>query len=454
MRHWLNRLEQPVDPASLVFFRISFGLLLLWDVFRYFAAGWISSYYLDPEFLFKYYGFEWVRPWSGNGLHWHFGLLGVLSIMIIIGAWYRLAICLFTVAFSYIYLLDQARYLNHFYLVIVISMLMCFLPASRSWSFDAWRRGSLRGDDAIPLWAVMSIVTLYEVVLLYAGIVKINPDWLGGQPLRLWFSDRAETPIVGPLIAGDWAIYAASWGAIALHLIGAPLLLWKKTRLAVFLVYSCFHVTNAFVFNIGIFPWITLAGTLMFFSPDWPKQLWARLTRSPLPASPMQTSTKGTLTPVLVITLLLFFTWQILMPLRHYAYPGNVAWTEEGHRFAWRMKLRTKRGHVRYHVLDPESGQSWEVNPSDYLTKRQVRYAGTRPDMILQFAHYLARKWEFEKGVNNVEVRVSAWCSLNGRDPQLLIDPQVDLTKVKRELWPPADWIMPLVDMTGLIPDQ
>lgn len=446
MRLLQKWLRQPVDPASLAFFRVCLGLLIFWDVLRYFLAGWISRYYLEPAFLFKYYGFEWITPWSGNGLHWHFAGLGLLSIMITLGAWYRLAIISFTLAFSYIFLLDQARYLNHFYLLISICVLMCFLPAANSWSIDARRRGSWRGDSSIPRWSVLSLVLLFEVVLLYAGIVKVNPDWLAGQPLRLWFDDRADWPFVGQYIQGEWAIYAASWGAIALHLLGAPLLLWHKTRFAVFLIYACFHISNAMVFNIGIFPWMTLAGTLMFFSPDWPKNIWTKLVRQEFKPPHFDVALHDSPSKLLIASLLLFFVWQIFIPLRHHVYPGNVAWTEEGHRFAWRMKLRTKRGHARFHVKDPQSGRIWEVNPSDLLTRRQNRYTAARPDMILQFAHELARKWEVEKGIANVEVRATVWCALNGREPQLLIDPAVDLIKVERVLWPAAEWVLPLTD--------
>ena len=32
---------RPVDPASLVFFRIAFGLIMMIEVYRYFTKGWI-----------------------------------------------------------------------------------------------------------------------------------------------------------------------------------------------------------------------------------------------------------------------------------------------------------------------------------------------------------------------------------------------------------------------------
>ena len=48
---------RPVDIASIVFARISFGLLILWEVCRYFSHGWIHDYWIEPEFHFGYLGF-------------------------------------------------------------------------------------------------------------------------------------------------------------------------------------------------------------------------------------------------------------------------------------------------------------------------------------------------------------------------------------------------------------
>ena len=35
---------------------------------------------------------------------------------------------------------------------------------------------------------------------------------------------------------------------------------------------------NHFLFNIGIFPWVAMAGTLLFLEPDWPRRA-ARFTK-------------------------------------------------------------------------------------------------------------------------------------------------------------------------------
>ena len=98
-------------------FGVLFGALMLWEVGRYFSHNWIELYYIEPKFHFTYYGFSWVRPWPGEWMHVHFLALGVLAVLILVGLCYRIAAALFFLGFTYVFLLDQARYLNHFYLV-------------------------------------------------------------------------------------------------------------------------------------------------------------------------------------------------------------------------------------------------------------------------------------------------------------------------------------------------
>ena len=86
---FLHRLFEPVDIASLVYFRIAFGAIMLWEVLRYFESDWVHRYYIDPTLYFPYYGFGWIRPWPGNGMYLHFSGLGVLAIWIMLGLWYR-----------------------------------------------------------------------------------------------------------------------------------------------------------------------------------------------------------------------------------------------------------------------------------------------------------------------------------------------------------------------------
>jgi hypothetical protein len=62
--------------------------------------------------------------------------------------------------------------------------------------------------------------------------------------------------------------------------------------------------------------------------------------------------------------------------------------------------------------------------------------------MILHLAHYIADEYRKQFG-RDVEVRALVLTSLNGRKPQLQIDPTVDLAKIPRGLFHRRDWIMP-----------
>lgn len=146
---------------------------------------------------------------------------------------------------------------------------------------------------------------------------------------------------------------------------------------------------------------------------------------------------------LIVAGLGVWLAFQVLYPLRHLLYPGSPSWTEEGHRFAWQMKLRDKRGTARFEVRDPQTGRVWQVDPRDYLTRRQAWNMPVHPDMVLQFAHYLAEVWRRDHGVPDAEVRATVLASLNGRRRAPMIDPDRDLAQVERNLLH-ADWILPL----------
>jgi hypothetical protein len=272
----------------------------------------------------------------------------------------------------------------------------------------------------------------------------------------MWLARRSDMPFFGELFLQDWAVAVAAYGIVLLHILGAPLLLWRRARIYVFIMYACFHTLNHFVFSIGIFPWLTLFATLIFFDPDWPKQLWRKLktlfgasesgreVATGVSASPAANWLPKPMTQNLILAGLgIWLGYQVLMPLRHLLYPGAVSWTEEGHRYSWQMKLRDKQGSAFFYVSDPQSGQTWQVHPIAHMNARQARKMATRPDMILQFAHYLADVWRTQYNVPAPEVRVVTRVSLNGREPVPMIDPDVDLAKIERTLQH-AHWILPL----------
>src|SRR5687768_18502558 len=78
-------LFKPVDISFLVFFRILFGGIMLWEVYRYFTYGWISRYFVEPAVTFPYYGFSWVQHWPGRGMYIHFFVIGLAADCVSLG---------------------------------------------------------------------------------------------------------------------------------------------------------------------------------------------------------------------------------------------------------------------------------------------------------------------------------------------------------------------------------
>jgi hypothetical protein len=438
-----DRLFRPVALESLALFRIAFGAVMVWEVFRYFTADRIRRFYVEPGFLFSYYGFEWVHPWPGPGMTIHFALLGVLALFVLLGLFYRVSAALFFLGFTYVFLLDQSRYLNHFYLVCLISFLMILVPAHRCWSLDA-RWGFTRRSETAPVWTWWLLRAQIGLVYFFGGVAKLNSDWLQGEPVRGWLADRAGLPVVGPLLASAAMVWVFAYGGLLFDLLVTPALLWRRTRPWAFAVAMLFHLTNAFVFRIGIFPWFMMAATTLFFEPDWPRRWLPRWQRGNAPSASANFDLEPSPAVRAAISCLIaaYLAVQVFVPLRHLLYPGDVSWTEEGHRFSWRMKLRSKQGETQFFVTDPARGDTQIVDPAKYLLPSQLDEMSTRPDMILQFAHHLAAEAR-RGGATQVEVRALARVSLNGRAPHLLIDPRANLAAQPRHLGPAA-WITPL----------
>jgi hypothetical protein len=146
----------------------------------------------------------------------------------------------------------------------------------------------------------------------------------------------------------------------------------------------------------------------------------------------------------MAVLLGLHFAIQLALPLRAFAYPGELFWTEQGYRFSWRVMLMEKAGYATFRVHDPATGRRWEAAAYEHLTPNQEKMMATQPDMILQFAHHLEDTYR-QQGIADVEVRAAAHVTLNGRRSRLLIDPDVDLTEIEPSL-AHKDWVLPLAD--------
>ncbi|MEC3965075.1 HTTM domain-containing protein [Flagellimonas halotolerans] len=442
-------LHRNVEAAPLAVFRIFFGLMMLWSIIRFWANGWIEKLYLEPKFHFSYYGFEWVKP-LGTPTYLVFILCAISAIGIALGYKYRLSIGLFFLSFTYIELMDKTTYLNHYYFISILSFLMIFLPANAYFSVDA-KRGHIKAFQYVPKWTIDGIKLLLGIVYCYAGLAKLNSDWLiKAMPLKIWLPSKFYIPLIGDLMTKEWVHYTLSWGGALYDLTIPFLLLWNKTRYLGFFLVVFFHVLTRVLFPIGMFPYIMILSALIFFDAKLHHRILAYISKIVGVAksqfdngkvSPYKEGAFGKLKYGLVA---LFFAIQLLFPWRYQWYPGELFWTEEGYRFSWRVMLMEKSGYAQFKIVDKVTKKWFYVDNKDFLTPFQEKQMAFQPDFILEYAHYL--KQHFEKdGHQNIGVYVESYVALNGRLSQPFIDPKVDLAQEK-DSFKHKTWILPFKD--------
>ena len=440
-----RRGSEPVDASSIAVFRIAFGIVALVAITRFFAHGWIDQLYVDPLHHFSYVGFEWVRAWPAPWMHLHFAALGTLSISIILGWHARASLLLFALGFTYVELIDKTTYLNHYYFISLAALLLAFIPHDRAWSLDARRAN---GTGWTPIWTVWALRVQLALVYLFAGFAKLNHDWIvNATPLRLWLPQHAHLPIIGPLLDETWVAYAMSWAGAAFDLTIVVWMLWGRSRPLAFGVLIVFHLVTGQLFMIGVFPYMMIAASLIFFSPGWPRRLASRRQHRPMAATALPTGGPAPRVPSMVgrfavLIGIAVLVVQLVVPLRHHLYPGPVQWNEEGYRFSWRVLLTEKVGHVEYRVTDAQ-GRSWLEFPVSFLSPLQAERMTTQPDLILATAHII-RDHHGQLG-RQVTVNADAFVSFNGRAHHRLIDPDVDLASEPQGIAPKL-WLLPPPD--------
>lgn len=451
-------LEAPVDAAWLGAFRLFFGLTLSVSMIRFLAYGWIDTFFVNPRFHFKYWGFHWVEPLPGWAMHGLFWALLALALMVAFGLFFRVAITLFVLGFTYLQLIDVATYLNHYYLVSWLGLLLALSPADRVASLDAWRKPERARTEVPALWLFLFRFQV-AVVYTFAGLAKFHTDWLlHGHPLRIWLNAHTDMPVFGPLFTIDGVPLLMSWAGFLFDTSIPWLMMLPRVRPFAYLAVLTFHAATRALFPIGMFPVIMVLSALVFFSPSWPRRAWSFVRRllpafltkaqardaGPAPTKAAQPAPRLRIPRWTLPALALYCTFHLLMPMRYLAYGGNVRWHEQGMRFSWRVMVREKSGSILYRVRQKSTGRTLIVSPNAYLTRSQLRELTGQPDLILQLAHHIRDDY-VRRGLGDVEVRVDALVSLNGRPAYPLIDPEVDLTTVRDGLGK-ATWIMPAPD--------
>jgi hypothetical protein len=443
----LQRLLSPVDIASLVFFRIFFGIIAFWHVWLQMPL--VREKYIEPKFHFTYPGFGWVEPLPGELMHVVFLVMAASTLFIALGLYYRYAAAVFFLTHTYVLLIDQSVAWNHYYLISLLGFLLILIPAHRAFSLDVARGGVSQSDDA-PAWSLWLLRGQMGIVYFFAGLAKLSsPDWWDGKPMDVFLSNHINFPLVGRWFTDDWVVHAAAYSGMLFDLLIIPTLLWRRTRILGIALAVTFHLSNSLIFNIQIFPWLALAATLLFLPPSWPRLggQWRRLSESAVTTfrAPARLTTRQT---AIASLLGLYFLVQLLLPLRHYFYDGNAEWTTAGHYHAWRMLLSDMQGETTLFLVSQDPPAMCEIDTLAYLYPSQAGFLD-QPDRIYQFARYIGDQYR-ARGADGFEVRAWTNYTFNGREARALVDPDADLLTASRPIGGRASWVIDLDDAVPL----
>lgn len=397
--------------------------------------------YILPKMFFPYYGFEWVKPLGGVGMYIAFTLLLIASVGIIFGSLYRLSSILFFVLFTYVELIDKTNYLNHYYFVSLISFIIIFLPANANFSIDnkIFKRAE---TFHIPRLFIFVLQLQMFIVYFFAGVAKLNPDWLfEAQPLKIWLPAFSHLPIIGGIMEKEWLPYLFCWVGCIYDLLIGFFLFNKRTVNIAYVFVVIFHLATSLFFNIGMFPYIMITITIIFFKEEFHIKI-LNFIKKILKHSGIENKsiTLFNSTRPVIIACVIFFVIQFLLPFRYLLYPGKLYWTEQGYRFSWRVMLMEKAGTAFFFVKDKTSGREIEVDNKQYLTYMQEKMMATQPDMMIDYAKFLKKEYE-HKGFTDPIIRAQSYVTINGSGSRQFIDDTVDLSKQSNSFFKNKNWV-------------
>lgn len=441
-QHISTYLTQPIDIASLVFFRIGFGLLVIFELLHYYLhTPFLDFYFFDAKFHFRYPGFGWVPEVPTEWMPAFLILIAVVYLMFALGMFYRVASVLGFLMFSLLFFQDRASFLNHWYLICLVTFLMSMLPAHKAISVDAMIWPKIRAS-AIPQWALFSILLLVGIVYTYSGIAKVKPEWFSGALMNIYLTEAEAKfpPLLRAFFTSRTFVLLSSYGTVFFEVLAIPLLFWRRIRVFGVIIYIMFHLLNFYLFTIGLFPLIMITATLLYLPPSWPRKVLQKF-KLKIPSADLSSANTQFPSMAVQVLLITFFTFQTLLPIRRFLYHRNTSWSEEAEIFSWRMFTAAKKGDISFFIDAPGKHPYESVNLTEYLTIGQIGKMMRNPDMIIQFAHYIgpiyAEKWGMD-----VEVHVKAELGLNGHEMKPFVNTRVDLMKEPRHFAKPYDWVL------------
>jgi vitamin K-dependent gamma-carboxylase len=407
-----------VPGYHLALYRMVLGLVMLKEAHR--IALSIHPFYIEPDIQIPWPFLEWWPMLPEFMMHLFVGMIALGGLMVTLGLWSKIGSALGLVAYSYFFFLDRSYYNNHYYLILLNLFLLTFIHADKAWSL---RHLILKTDHLVPAWNIAILRFQLALVYFVGATAKFNNDWMSGRTIRASLQSDAYQNLK-QLFAQhtEQLVLLLTHGGWIFDLFVPLLLLHKKGRYWALPFIIIFHVINMFSLNIGVFPYMMLAATVIFFGEGWRDAFQKATFKSPSSSTIKQTTT--------AVFIWAYIILQFLLPLRHHLIPGDYNITGEGYCFSWKMKGNAIE-LLRYEMFGYRSDTKAEVSAPLSLHPKQFATLSSSPTTNITVAKHLAQKISLSESIpiDKLDFFVYLQVSINGNQPIYIIDTTKNILK-------------------------
>ncbi|XP_075232992.1 gamma-glutamyl carboxylase [Lycorma delicatula] len=472
LENFTSLLYKECDGSSLAAVRMMFGIVMLIDIVEERGFSNAEKLWGDPNEC-RFPMFNFLQPLPVQWMCLLYTIMCVGAIGISLGLYFRQCCLAVLIPYWYIFLLNKTAWNNHSYLYGLLLILITISNANNCWSLDKLIR-KIKTESTVPLWNYTLIRFQIFALYFFAGLKKIDGDWLHGYSMRTLSKHWVFNPFK-LILSGDqvdlWIVHITGF---LLDFTAGFLIFFDSTRFIAFFFLTMFHLMNSRLFHIGMFPYMCMVTMPIFCRMDWPKQLFSQVKyflliplnifyvpvqyknneekrsceKEPEEKSDMvsdeQKKSIGWKKKLTCVFVLFYVGLQCFLPYSHFVTKGYNNWTNGLYGYSWDMMVHTwDRNRVNVKIVDMSKNKEYFLNHEVWVTSERWT---THADMVIQFAHCIKDNMKKQKpSLNNISINIDVWCSLNGRFQQRMFDPKVNLLTAPWSPFKPVDWLMPLL---------
>jgi hypothetical protein len=299
----------------------------------------------------------------------------------------------------------------------------------------------------IDVWNFWILQIFFGSIYTFAGIAKLDDDWLSGSTLtelcQTWTGPTALQPLLEEMIEREWPIKWVAYGGMLFDLLVPFGLVFPHPviRVSFALAAVGFHLMNHFTFVIETFPWLMLFSLVIYFDSSWISSLYRIVQAlhhsllSPFHRLSLSALSLSKWFSLLFLSLLLSIHLLIPLPCALDTLHGQetVNYSSQCQFFSWRMMTRTSKLFTLIVYL-----KNQKTKEVDSVLLNQFNLSPEDIALISMHEDYLFKTAQQIKAMalpssssqlhSPPVVTADIWLQINGPPIQRYVNPAMDLS--------------------------